>query len=83
MKTGPSYHDLNITTNEIKQTSIFDLPFNIQVICTRVGGWEVWDTCGSTDLVKWILLGSEYDENKPLKLDVKDEIIVNSFKESK
>ena len=78
-----SYHDLSITTNDIKRASIFDLPFNVQVLCTRVGGWEVWNTHNSTDLKMWTLLGGEYDEDKPLKLDVKGKIIVNSFKGSK
>jgi hypothetical protein len=80
MKKAASYHDLNITTKDIKRTSIFNLPFNIQVLCTRVGGWEVWNTYNSSDLKKWTLLGGEYDDNKPLKLDVKGKIIVNSFK---
>jgi hypothetical protein len=79
----PSYHDLYITTQGIERTSIFNLPFNVQVICTRVGGWEVWNTHSSTDLNKWTLLGSEYDEEKPLKLDVKGKVIVDSFKASK
>jgi hypothetical protein len=78
-----SYHDLYITTKEIKRTSIFNLPFNIQVICTRVGGWEVWNTHASTDLNMWELLGGEYENKKPLRLDVKEEIIVDSFWEPK
>jgi hypothetical protein len=79
MKT-PSYHDLHITTKDIKRTSVFNLPFNILVICSRVGGWEVWDTHGSgTDLKGWTLLGGEYDDEKPLSLDVKGKVIVDSF----
>jgi hypothetical protein len=75
-----SYHDLFITTAEIKRTSIFNLPFNIQVTCSRVGGWEVWNTNGSTDFKGWTLLGGEYDgSEKPLKLDVNGEAIVDSF----
>jgi hypothetical protein len=75
----PSYHDLHITTVDIDRTSIFNLPFNVQVICTRVGGWEAWNTHGSTDLGKWTLLGGEYNEEKPLKLDVAGKTVVDSF----
>lgn len=75
----PSYHDLHITTGDIKRTSIFNLPFNVQVVCTRVGGWEVWNTHGSTDLNMWTLLGGEYDFENPLKLDIDGTVIVNSF----
>lgn len=69
--SGPhSYHDLHITTNGIPRTSIFNLPFNIHVLCTRVGGWEVWDSHGLVDHKQWTLLGGEYDDEKPLTLDV-------------
>lgn len=73
-----SYHDLFITTNGIKRTSIFNLPFNLQVLCTRVSGWQVWNTHGTLETEKWELLGGEFDE-KPLRLDVNGEIIVDSF----
>jgi hypothetical protein len=76
----PSYHDLCITTKGIKRTSIFNLPFSIQVICTRTGGWEVWHTHGSVNTHTWELLGGEYDEEKPLRLDVKGRVVVNSFR---
>ena len=39
---APTYHDLHITTPKIARTSIFNLPFRVQVHCTRVGGWKVW-----------------------------------------
>jgi hypothetical protein len=75
----PSYHDLHITTKDIKRTSIFDLPFNVLVICTRTGGWEVWDTHGGVNLFNYTLLGGEYDEERPLRLDINGETIVDSF----
>jgi len=76
----PTYHDLHITTKDIKRTSIFNLPFNIQVICTRAGGWEVWDTHGSIEMKIWTILGGEYEgPEKPLRLDVGRKTIVNSF----
>jgi hypothetical protein len=83
-KKPPIYHDLHITTSGIKRMSILDLPYNIIVQCTRVGGWEVWDMHGSTDFSKWTLLGGEYDgEKKPLRLDIKGKVIVSSFEASK
>lgn len=74
----PSYHDLYVTTPEIKRTSVFDLPFNLIVICTRSGGWELWNTNGSGQPDKWVQLGGEYSD-RPLKLDVRGKVIVNSF----
>jgi hypothetical protein len=79
-----SYHDLYITTNGIKRTSIFNLPFNVVVTCTRAGGWEVWDTHVNGFPVRgdrWTLMGGEYSEEKPLRLDVKGTTVVDSFKE--
>ena len=33
-----SYHDLHITTSFIQRTSIFNLPFSLEVTCSRVAG---------------------------------------------
>ena len=41
-KDAPTYHDLHITTPTIERTSIFNLPFRVQVTCSRVGAWQVW-----------------------------------------
>lgn len=38
-----SYHDLHITTATIPRTSIFDLPYGLEVTCNRVGGWGLWN----------------------------------------
>jgi len=66
----PSYHDLHIETRLTPRTSISDLPFNIKITCTRVGGWELW----SEDR----LIAGEYN-NDGLRLDVKGHIIVDSL----
>ncbi len=47
MREHMSYHNLFITTENIKRTSIFNLPYGYMVTCTRVTGWELWQT---TDL---------------------------------
>ena len=33
--------DLHITTAQIPRTSIFNLPYGLQVTCNRVAGWEL------------------------------------------
>lgn len=40
----PSYHDLHITTRDIPRTSIFNLPYGLEVTCNRVSGWRLWDS---------------------------------------
>lgn len=79
MTNHPSYHDLHITLPGMKRTPIFNLPFSVQVTCTRVGGWEVWNTYGSPDPKHWELLGSEYGGEKSLRLDVNGKVIVDSI----
>jgi hypothetical protein len=74
----PSYHDLYITTEGLERTSIFNLPFNILVQCSRVGGWQVWhkpDPRGD-----YVLLAGEFDP-KWLVLDVAGHVIVDSRKD--
>ena len=71
-----SYHDLHVTTAKILRTSIFDLPFNVQVHCTRAAGWQVWQ--GETGFEKCI--AGEYEgENRGLRLDVAGYVIVDSL----
>ncbi len=78
----PSYHDLHITTRRIRRTPISDLPFRVQVQCTRVGGWEVW-AVAEEDLPEEIL-GGEYTcsadtgEGNWLVLDVAGHVICDS-----
>jgi hypothetical protein len=72
-----SYHDIHITTEKIFRTSIFNLPFNLMVTCTRVGGWELWDTSGGISTA--VLLAGEYDDSW-LVLDVAGHVILDSRK---
>lgn len=82
----PTYHDLHITTPRIKRTSIFNLPYRVEVLCTRVSGWQVWGRAEfpyGTDM-----LGGEhaYDpetgEGQWLVLDVAGHVICDSRPES-
>jgi hypothetical protein len=36
-----TYHDIELEFGSVKQ-KIFDLPHNLKLTCTRVGGWELW-----------------------------------------
>jgi hypothetical protein len=75
MADSPSYHDLHITLPALERTSIFNLPYNVEVGCSRVTGWEVWDTACRPER----LLAGEYDSpDKWLILDVAGHVIVNS-----
>jgi hypothetical protein len=70
----PTYHDLYITTERIQRTSIFNLPFDLMVICHRTSGWELRDMAADK------CLAGEYDTNW-LILDVAGTVIVNSRKD--
>lgn len=72
----PSYHDLFIQTPDIERTSIFDLPYNVEVHCTRVTGWQVWETSGGLQNAR--LLAGEFEGEKWLVLDVAGTVIVDS-----
>lgn len=76
-KKPPSYHDLHITTPKLARTSIFNMPFRVEVSCTRVGGWQIWAKGG--DGLPDELLGAEYDYDSPLILDVAGHVIVDSM----
>jgi hypothetical protein len=71
MPDRPSYHDLHVTTADIPRTSIFNLPFGIEVTCTRVTGWILADTERSVELA------SEYGD-KWLILDVAGHVILDN-----
>lgn len=72
-----SYHDLHITTPKMERTSIFDLPFSVEVACCRVAGWQVWEVpAGRRDDSR--LLGAEYGEDQWLVLDVAGHVICDS-----
>lgn len=85
---APSYHDLHITTASIPRTSIFNLPYGLEVTCTRTGGWQLWDmnqmqehALGSAlPRGKGRLLAGEYDgTEKGLRLDVAGHVICDSL----
>ena len=72
----PGYHDLYITTPSIRRTSIFNLPYSIQLHCTRTAGWQVWEVWNGQEK----LLAGEYEgPDKGLLLDVNGVIIVDSL----
>ena len=65
-----SYHDLHITTEAIPRTSISNLPFGVELVCNRVGGWTLWSG-------KDHQLAGEYGSNW-LVLDVAGVVILDS-----
>lgn len=73
--SAPTYHDLHITTSAIPRTSIFNLPYRVQVRCNRVSGWVVWAL--KEDDLPEEKIGGEYDE-KWLRLDVGGHVICDS-----
>lgn len=71
-----SYHQLFITTKNIERTSIFNLPFRVKVECKRTTGWQC--VAMEENLLKYEILGSEFDKENWLILDVNGHIICNS-----
>lgn len=72
-----SYHDLHIETPDFARTSIFNLPFSVEVRCTRTTGWEVWEHLdGKSRLIAGEFAGPE----KYIVLDVDFNLIVDSRK---
>jgi hypothetical protein len=75
----PSYHDLHITTAEIPRTSIFNLPYGLEVTCNRVTGWYLTRLEESSLRGSKVVLAGEYDEpEKWLILDVAGHTVVDS-----
>jgi hypothetical protein len=80
MSTGFSYHDLYITTALTPRTSIFDLPFNVMVRCTRATGWQLWGKTQGDHQPELELIAGEYEGgDKGLRLDVNGVVIVDSL----
>lgn len=80
--TAPSYHDLFVTMFRTPRTSIFDLPFALDVRCNRVTGWQVWDTTPGHERI----VAKEYpgaDLELGLLLDVAGHVIVDSLTKEK
>ncbi len=85
----PSYHDLYVTTPRISRTALCNLPYRVQVHCTRTAGWQCWameETGFGMDLPEE-LLGGEYDYDPDtgkgnwLVLDVNGHIICDGRRE--
>ena len=72
MTEPPSYHDLYVTTEQIPRTRLFDLPYGLEVNCSRVTGWTLWDMNPPPSEI-----AGEYDTNW-LVLDVAGHVIVDS-----
>jgi hypothetical protein len=82
-RTGPSYHDLHVTTADIPRTSIFNLGYDLQVTCTHIAGWELWRTTAGS-VRDWTLLAGEYaGPGKWLVLDVNGTAVLDSRREGK
>lgn len=76
-----SYHDLHITTADIPRTSIFNLPYGLEVTCNRVAGWRLY-RMGETRHDEPILVAGEFDgPDLWLTLDVAGHVIVDSRKQ--
>lgn len=67
-----TYHDVHVTTKDIERTSIFDLPYVIELTCTRTAGWRLWNGTA--------LAAGEYDE-EGLRVDVAGHVICDSLTE--
>lgn len=75
MEENLSYHDLFITTRDIPRTSIFNLPYGVELTCTRMSGWRLWDSWSGKSTAR--LLAGEYDD-KWLRLDVAGHVILDT-----
>lgn len=45
-----SYHDVIVAANN-RTYRLFNLPFSVRLQCTRVGGWELWNTYEKDELL--------------------------------
>ncbi len=66
---GKSYHDLYITTSKIKRTRLFNMPYGYEIICNRIGGWQL--------VMENKIIAGEYD--KGLRLDINGHIFIDSL----
>jgi len=76
MTENPSYHDLYITLPDMERTSIFNLPYAVEVMCRRTTGWRVYMDRGRGEEPE--LIGGEYDF-KPMRMDVAGFVICDSL----
>jgi hypothetical protein len=67
----PSYHDVRVSTSTgLDGARIFDLPYGVELACTRVTGWQLRNNGA--------LLGGEYDGDQWLVIEVDGKVIVDS-----
>lgn len=72
-----TYHDLHITTARIPRTSISNLPFRIEVSCSRVGGWLVIaNPERAPEPLPYEILGGD---GRPMRLDVDGHVIFDTL----
>lgn len=82
--TAPSYHNLYVTTAKIQRTRIFDLPYGLEVTCTRSGGWQLWRAktylpTGHVAAESEVVAEEYAAPGKGLRLDVDGHVIVDSL----
>ena len=71
-----NFRDLYITTKDISRTAICDLPFSLEVVCTRVAGWQLWNYHHKYG--QHYIVAGEF-EKEGLILDINVEVIVDSL----
>lgn len=64
-----SYHDVVIAANN-RLYELFNLPFSVQLMATRTGGWELWNLANDHNGNKDEKIAGEY-ERSPMTLYVK------------
>lgn len=67
-----AYANLFVTTPSIPRTCIKDLPHWYEVTCSGATGWELWER---HHVLPSRLVASEFDNDRPLRLDVGGHVI--------
>lgn len=76
-KDAPSYHDTVVYLNG-KEYRMFN-HYHLWLICTRVSGWELWDSRDAGgDSSKYKLLGGEFHYND-FRVEVKGVVICETL----
>lgn len=66
----PSYHDVVVFAGD-KRLCLFDSSYGLQLHCTRVAGWQLWNVWDGKDE----LLAGEYNPEKPIRVEVRGVVI--------
>ena len=82
-KTGFDYNEegvLYVTTEDlhIKNAPLHNLPYSYRVVCTRSGGWELWEI-GSYGEESRVIAGENGGPGMGLLLTVGKTVIFNSL----